>query len=84
VIIFYDWNEDQKTTNARKEWLDNKLKKLVDMLNKANAYFPENEKTNYLFIIGNQINKDQLLCLIEWQVNSTVMFKNLVFERNCK
>jgi len=58
VIIFYDWNEYEKSTNARMVWLDNKLKKLVDMLDKANAYFPENEKTNYLFIIGNRIEKD--------------------------
>ncbi|HED38889.1 MAG TPA: hypothetical protein ENJ13_00495 [Chromatiales bacterium] len=60
VIIFYDWNEYEKTTNARREWLDRKLIKLVDMLNKANAYFPENQETNYLFIIGNRVEKDQL------------------------
>ena len=60
VIIFYDWNEYEKTTNARREWLDRKLIKLVDMLNKANAYFSENQETNYLFIIGNRVEKDQL------------------------
>ena len=60
VIIFYDWNEYEKTTNARREWLDRKLIKLVDMLNKANAYFSENQETNYLFIIGSRVEKDQL------------------------
>ena len=62
VIIFYDWGKFKKTTPARKIWLDEKLKKLGDMLDKANEYYPENTDTEYLFIIGSQIEKDQLPC----------------------
>ena len=60
VIIFYDWNDYEKSTSARKDWLTSKLNKLVDMLSHANSFFPENENTSYLFIIGNRIKENQL------------------------
>ena len=60
IIIFYDWNEYEKDTSARKDWLNCKIKKLINMLSDANIYFQENANTNYLFIIGNRIDKDQL------------------------
>lgn len=53
VLIFYDWNEDAKETEKRKDWLSNKLIKLKKMLDVANQRFPEADKTEYLFVIGN-------------------------------
>lgn len=55
IIIFYDFNEYEKIgSDAKGVWLKRKLDKLNSMLHQANSEFPENEKTEYLFIIGNR------------------------------
>jgi len=58
VLIFYDWNEDEKTTKERRNWLGRKLKKLQSMSKKVDEFFTENAKTEYLFIIGNREGSD--------------------------
>lgn len=65
VIIFYDWNEYEKPTSALKQsWLKGKLKKLVEMRNTVNEFYPENQKTEYLLIFGNREYENQM---IRWQ-----------------
>ena len=54
VLIFYDWNEDQKTTSNRKEWASNKLSFLMGMRDKANSLVKEPEETEYLFLFANR------------------------------
>jgi hypothetical protein len=65
VIIFYDWNEYEKPSSAFKQsWLKGKLKKLVEMRNTVNEFYPENQKTEYLLIFGNREYENQM---IRWQ-----------------
>ena len=63
VLIFYDWAEFEKTTEMRRAWLTNKLRKLNSMIQEVNAFFPENESTEYLFIIGKQ---ETASSIVEW------------------
>lgn len=53
IIIFYDWFDSDKSTTNRKEWVDNKLKKLQNMLFIVNEFHTENPETEYLFIVGH-------------------------------
>lgn len=54
VLIFYDWNEYEKTTDLRTSWLDNKLKMFSQMISTVASFFEENQETEYLFLIGNR------------------------------
>lgn len=54
VLIFYDYDENEKETKEMKIWVQDKLKALKKMLNTVNGFFPECELTEYLFIIGNR------------------------------
>ena len=58
VLIFYDWNEDEKTTDKRRKWLEEKLEKLQEMSQKVDKFFTENDETEYLYIIGNREESD--------------------------
>ena len=46
VIIGYDWSEEEKTSAAKKVWAQNKILKLLQMLQSVNASFPENPNTD--------------------------------------
>jgi hypothetical protein len=63
VLIFYDWAEFEKTTELRIKWLSKKLEKLNAMIKHVNNFFSENDKTQYLFIIGTQATKKSR---VEW------------------
>ena len=76
VIIFYDWHEYQKITEDKKNWLDQKLQHFIAMLDSVNAYFPENNKTSYLFIIGNREAENHLP---QWKCASNKNRKPFVF-----
>lgn len=54
VIIFYDWSEQEKTTEARRLWANNKVEKLQEMLQTVNEVFAENSATEYLFMIAGR------------------------------
>ena len=63
VIIFYDWGDDDKTKEKgqeRKQWLPAKLDELALMAMKTEHLWPENEDTEYLFIVGHRNSEDQL------------------------
>ena len=66
VIIFYDWGDNDKihTTEKKREertqWLPDKLGELALMAMKTEHLWPENEDTEYLFIIGHRDSEDQL------------------------
>lgn len=54
VLIFYDWPQESKTTNARETWLDQKLTRLSKMYWSANDFNLESASTNYIFLIGRR------------------------------
>ncbi len=54
VIIFYDYHDDQKTTEKERRWLEDKLAVLWCMLDSANSFLKENDETEYLFLIGTR------------------------------
>ena len=72
VIIFYDWDEDVKSTNLRIDWVNTKIKKLLEMLDTVNAFFPENVDTEYLFLIGNRMDVNSIPA---WRWTSNKSFK---------
>ena len=73
VLISYDWNDDEKTTENRKNKLSGKLKKLSKMLDSANMAYPEVKGTEYLFIIGN---RDNVQSDIRWRWADTSLKVN--------
>lgn len=54
IIIFYDWNEYEKTSEKRKVWLSEKLNSLKPMFSNANNFFEENSDTEYLLLWANK------------------------------
>lgn len=59
VLIFYDWHCDQKKTDYKKKWLNNKIEALEKMFNGVNDFYHENIETEYLFIIGHRKNDNE-------------------------
>ena len=53
ILIFYDWAEEEMT-DRRREWLQTKLKKIEQMIEKVKYFHREDNDTEYLFIIGKQ------------------------------
>lgn len=56
VIIGYDWADDEKTTDARKQYRQNKISKLRSMQSAVNMFHPEAERTEYLFMMATRKN----------------------------
>ncbi len=54
VLIFYDYRHDDKQTEKKKTWLEDKLKTLRCMCNAVDKNWPEARNTEYLFLIGNR------------------------------
>ena len=75
VIIFYDWGDsDKKHENKgkeRKQWLPAKLGELALMAMKVEHLWPENEDTEYLFIVGHRNSEDQL-CWKKFSLNELI------------
>ena len=76
VLIFYDWNEDDKSTKGRNSWLTEKLNILLEMRDRGNKQFPENKSTEYLFIIGNRKNSESE---VSWRWSSVDQIQLLPF-----
>ena len=72
VIMFYDWDEDEKSTNLRINWAETKINMLLEMLNTVNSFFPENVDTEYLFLIGNRMDVNSIPT---WRWTSNKSFK---------
>ena len=60
VLIFYDYDEDRKTTDGRRIWLHEKLETLLDMGQQVDGHWPEADNTEYLFLVGNREDENQL------------------------
>ena len=60
ILIFYDYLEDEKRTEKKQHWLQNKLVDLLKMGKEVDARCQEAENTEYLFLIGNRDTKWQL------------------------
>lgn len=58
VLIFYDWNEYEKPTPKRKNWLPDKLKVLRSMLDDVDVASAEPDSAEYLFLVGNWEDPD--------------------------
>jgi len=54
VLIFYDWAENDKSTDARLKFLTNKVNKAFIMIEEISRHWAENPDTQYLFIIGTR------------------------------
>lgn len=54
IIINYDWSDAEKTTDARKNYLSNKITKLREMLSIVNHFQPEDTNTEYLLLIARR------------------------------
>lgn len=71
VLVFYDYWEDERRQNSRKAgWCEYKLSILRTMLDKANAFHPEADNTEYLFLVGNlpaSINASDNAPLPQWR-----------------
>ncbi|HEX5055643.1 MAG TPA: hypothetical protein VFX02_04010 [Gammaproteobacteria bacterium] len=59
VIIFYDWDEHEKKTETKLNWLTNKLRALGTMRTEALKFYPEDDMAQYLFIVGNRKEKNR-------------------------
>lgn len=58
VLIFYDWNEYEKSTPKKKNWLPDKLKTLRSMLDDVDMASAEPDSAEYLFLVGNREHPD--------------------------
>lgn len=57
VLMFNDWNEDEKTSGEREEWLNSRLGELLKMGSEFEARWPEAYDTEYLFLVGNRLKE---------------------------
>ena len=60
VLIFYDYDEDNKPTERSQTWLQRKLTTLLDMGRQVDSHWPEADRTEYLFLVGNRVQEGQL------------------------
>ncbi len=64
VIVFYEHHFQSMSSPPDTICLSKKLGELIKMLHETNAAFPENENTEYLFIIGSVESRD---AKIQWR-----------------
>ena len=62
VLIFYDYRDDDKETDEKKEWLARKVSKLFEMGWKVERRCSEADNVKYLFLVGNRSEEGQLPC----------------------
>lgn len=55
VLIFYDYHEHQKKSKSKRDWLSEKLRLMGEILDNVQRFWKENELTEYLLLIGNNI-----------------------------
>lgn len=56
VLIFYDWGEDEKTTEWRTKWINSKLSYFSRIRSLTQAISAEPDDTAYIFLIGCRTN----------------------------
>jgi hypothetical protein len=78
VLIFYDWGEHEKTTPWRQQWVEQKLAWFASALARADAIYPENPNTSYLFLVGKH---RALVGAVEWFHASNVSLQPTLLER---
>ncbi len=54
ILCACDWNEDRKTTEARRSWYDDRRDAFSAILKKANQHVREDPDTRYYFFVSNQ------------------------------
>ena len=59
VLIFYDYRDDDKRTEEKRDWLKNKLEKLFKMGRAVEGACPEADNVGYLFLVGNRSEDEQ-------------------------
>ncbi len=61
VIIFYDYNEDDKEkAENKKGWLSKKIGEFNSILNRIEGFWSERESTEYLLLVGNKPSAEEL------------------------
>ena len=71
VIIFFDYPEDEKNTDGRKAWVNEKLSRFAWMYSAVNEFHNESE-TDYVFLVGTRSNPGAPL---KWLVASNESFQ---------
>ena len=70
VLIFYDYPEFKKATNPNyAQWLDDKLSQLFALGKAVNDAWSEAENTEYLFLVGNRIEENDIPQWRYWILN---------------
>ena len=60
-LIFYDYRADVREANERyARWLDCKIAELRAMAEQAREWWPENEASEYLLIVGSVTSQGDL------------------------
>lgn len=54
ILCACDWNEDRKTSEARREWYGKRKAAFCEILKKANQHVREDPDTRYYFFVSNQ------------------------------
>ena len=72
VLIFYDYDEFEKVTPRREKWLDDKLNDLLELGNTVNAAWPEAEGVEYLFLVGNRLQENEIPVWRCWIIKSNI------------
>ncbi|MDE0032885.1 MAG: hypothetical protein OXU75_07125 [Deltaproteobacteria bacterium] len=63
VLIFYDYRDDCKKTDEKKEkWLAEKVSKLFEMGRAVERRWSEADNVEYLFLVGNRSEEGQIPC----------------------
>ena len=61
VLIFYDWREDEmKTSEQKRNWLNSKLRELFRMGSEIEVRWPEADDAEYLFLVGNRAGEGDM------------------------
>ena len=70
VLIFYDYPEFKKAQNQKfAQWLDDKLSQLFVLGKAVNDAWSEAENTEYLFLVGNRIEENEIPQWRYWILN---------------
>ena len=61
VLVFYDWDENEKVRGEKRgNWLSDRLTELLRMGSDFDAWWPEADDTEYLFLVGNRLEEGAL------------------------
>ena len=60
VLIFYDYLDDERKNDQMARWRDSKIAQLRTIAEQARKWWPENEDSEYLLIVGSAPTRGDL------------------------